>query len=93
MLPADSAHTPQFVQSLAGRVHITAAALGRQHTLFLDSAGQAWATGENKVRLFTAWGWVWHSRAAPCKLMPQLLPLGSPQKHVQKVVGTFVSST
>ncbi|PRW33122.1 E3 ISG15-- ligase HERC5 [Chlorella sorokiniana] len=44
----DSAHTPQFVQSLAGRVHVTGAALGRQHTLFLDSSGQAWATGENK---------------------------------------------
>jgi hypothetical protein len=39
---------PQFVESLAGRVQITSAALGRQHTLFLDASGQAWATGENK---------------------------------------------
>jgi hypothetical protein len=39
---------PQYVESLAGRVQITSAALGRQHTLFLDASGQAWATGENK---------------------------------------------
>ncbi|KAI3431790.1 hypothetical protein D9Q98_010543 [Chlorella vulgaris] len=44
----DSAHVPHFVESLAGRVHVTATALGRQHTLFLDSSGQAWATGENR---------------------------------------------
>jgi hypothetical protein len=47
-LCADSAHVPHFVESLAGRVHVTATALGRQHTLFLDSSGQAWATGENR---------------------------------------------
>lgn len=46
--PADSAYVPQCVQALAGRVHVTGAALGRQHTLFLDASGQAWATGENK---------------------------------------------
>jgi hypothetical protein len=39
---------PHYVESLAGRVSVVAAALGRQHTLFLDAAGQAWATGENK---------------------------------------------
>ncbi|EFN51153.1 hypothetical protein CHLNCDRAFT_141375 [Chlorella variabilis] len=44
----DSAHVPHCVESLAGRVHVVAAALGRHHTLFLDSSGQAWATGENK---------------------------------------------
>ncbi|PSC69269.1 snurportin-1 [Micractinium conductrix] len=44
----DNSYVPHCVESLAGRVHVTGAALGRQHTLFLDSTGQAWATGENK---------------------------------------------
>ncbi|KAL4418903.1 hypothetical protein ABPG77_004056 [Micractinium sp. CCAP 211/92] len=44
----DNAFTPHRLEALVGRVHVTAAALGRQHTLLLDSAGQAWACGENK---------------------------------------------
>ena len=45
---ADSASVPQRIECLAGRVAVQGAALGRQHTLLLDSAGQAWAMGENR---------------------------------------------
>lgn len=45
---ADNAYTPHRLETLVGRVHVAAAALGRQHTLLLDSDGQAWACGENK---------------------------------------------
>ena len=36
------------VESLIGRASITAAALGDQHSLFLDSSGHVWSCGENK---------------------------------------------
>lgn len=36
------------IESFVGRTDITAAALGDQHSLFLDSQGVVWSCGENK---------------------------------------------
>lgn len=39
---------PTRVESLVSRAHISGAALGHSHSLFLDSTGALWSCGENK---------------------------------------------
>lgn len=45
---AEQARSPARVESLIGRASISAASLGDQHSLFLDSHGALWSCGENK---------------------------------------------
>ena len=49
------AYFPCRVEALIGRGDITSAALGSQHTLFLDSKGTVFSCGENKEVSLCAW--------------------------------------
>lgn len=45
---ASDACSPSRVEALVGRGHVTRAAMGEEHSLFLDRRGRVWSCGENK---------------------------------------------
>ena len=46
---AESCARPHRVETLVGRAHVRATALGRHHSMFLDDTGAVWSAGEARV--------------------------------------------